>query len=332
MYRADYADGQWKNGELIPFGNIDINPAATSIQFAQQAFEGMKSYQVEQTSPVLFRPEMNFHRLNRSATRLCMPFVPPELFADALATLTDACQPFIPGYTGQSLYLRPTLLGTGARFAVKGSDSFTFILMASPSGAYYADPIQVMIERSNCRAAIGGTGADKVGGNYASSLQSTHKCIELGYDQPLWLDSLERRDIEELSGMNFMAVIDGALNTPVLNGSILPGVTRDSLMTLAEQQGIDVIERSMPIDELLQDIKNTRCSEIFACGTGAIVCPISAIGEENGDKFIPQEVDVMAGKLKTILLDIQEGRSEDSHNWVAVAGDRTAIQRRLSVQ
>ncbi len=329
MYRADYTGGQWQTGELLPFGKIGINPAATSVQFAQQAFEGMKAYQAEHPYPVLFRPEMNFHRLNRSATRLCMPLVPSELFADALATVTNACQPFIPRDSGQSLYLSPTLLGTGTTFAVKSSDTFTFILIASPCDAYYADPIQVMIERSDCRAAVGGTGADKVGGNYATSLQSTHKCIKLGYDQPLWLDSLERRNIEELSGMNFMAVIDGALNTPMLSGSILPGVTRNTLIALAKQQKIEVIERTMPIDELLKDIESTRCSEIFACGTGAIVCPISTIGEDNGDKFILHKVDVVAAKLKSILLDIQEGRSEDSLDWLMIAGDRAAIQRRL---
>ncbi len=329
MYRADYCAGRWQQGTLQAFEEIGLNPAATAVQFAQQAFEGMKAYQVNQTKPALFRPETNFHRLNRSAGRVCMPSVPAELFSRALASVIKACQPFIPGSTGQSLYLRPTLLGTDPSFAVKSSESFVFLVLASPSDAYYAAPIKVMIERNDCRAAAGGTGANKVGGNYAASLQATQKSIDLGYDQPLWLDPLEHRNIEELSGMNLMAVIDGTLHTPKLSGSILPGVTRDSLLSLARMLEINIVERTIPVDELLDDIDAGRCSELFATGTAAIICPLSELGEADGTRWQLPQVDSLAAKLKRALLDIQEGYAPDRFNWMVAASDIEQLYERL---
>jgi len=329
MYRADYCAGRWQQGTLQAFEEIGLNPAATAVQFAQQAFEGMKAYQVNQTKPALFRPETNFHRLNRSAGRVCMPSVPAELFSRALASVIKACQPFIPGSTGQSLYLRPTLLGTDPSFAVKSSESFVFLVLASPSDAYYAAPIKVMIERNDCRAAAGGTGANKVGGNYAASLQATQKSIDLGYDQPLWLDPLEHRNIEELSGMNLMAVIDGTLHTPKLSGSILPGVTRDSLLSLARMLEINIVERTIPVDELLDDIDAGRCSELFATGTAAIICPLSELGEADGTRWQLPQVDSLAAKLKRALLDILEGYAPDRFNWMVAASDIEQLYERL---
>lgn len=329
MYRADYMDGAWKPGQLIPFGEVEINPAATCVQFGQQCFEGMKAYKVAQSHPALFRPEMNFARLRRSASRLCMPPPISGLFADALHQITDALANFIPGNSGQSLYLRPTLLGLDPTFAVKGSDRYCFLLIASPSDAYYTAPIKVMVEREHSRAAKGGTGAEKVGGNYASSLQATGRCNAAGFDQPLWLDAATGKNIEELSGMNFMAVVDGALHTPELSGTILPGVTRSSLFEIARSMGIDVIERTMPVDELLCDIESEKCTELFACGTAAIISPISEIGDtETRQK--PRDVAVVADKLKEALLGIQEGRAEDTFGWMADASDITGLQNRLN--
>ena len=316
MYRANFADGQWHDGAVVPFTNIPINPASTALQFAQQAFEGLKAYQVQKPRPTLFRPNLNFLRFNKSARRLCMPAVPASLFAEALSSITNMLQPFIPGGTGQSLYLRPTLFGLDPHFAVKSSERFVFLVLASPSDAYYSDPIRVMVERDDCRAAVGGTGAEKVGGNYGASLQATEKCVERGFHQSLWLDPLSRRNVEELSAMNFMAVVDGELHTPALSGSILDGVTRASLLALARHLGTGANETVMPIDELLQDIESGRCSEAFACGTGAIICPISAIGEADGEVFELVVVNQLADTLKTALLDIQEGRQRDPYGWV----------------
>jgi branched-chain amino acid aminotransferase len=269
---------------------------------------------------MLFRPELNYLRLLQSSRRMCMPALPPEIFARALSEVTVALADFIPGGSGQSLYLRPFLMGTGPCLAVKSSDAFTFLLIASPSDTYFSKPIRV---------AVGGTGADKVGGNYAASLQATTRCIELGFDQPLWLDPKERRCIEELSGMNLVAVIDGELHTPQLSGSILPGVTRDSLLELARHSGLEVIQRAIPVDDLLADVAAGRCSEFFACGTAAIVCPIAAIGERDGSMTRLPETGQVAARLRSAILDIQEGRAADPFDWTVKAADLEALHARM---
>jgi branched-chain amino acid aminotransferase len=281
----------------------------------------MKAYRGTRAEPLLFRPDMNWRRFARSAERLLMPPVPAALFADALSSLAVALAEAIPGGRGQSLYLRPTMFGLDPHFAVKGSDRFLFVVIASPSDAYFAQPIRILIERDNCRAASGGTGAVKVGGNYAASLLANQQCIARGYDQSLWLDPKERRNIEELSAMNFMAVIDGALHSPAASGSLLEGVTRDSLLQLAKHRGIEAKSVTMPVDDLLRDIENGRCSELFACGTGAIVVPIKAIGDVDGREWALPEVGRMSSILRDALLDIQEGKAEDPFGWVVAAGD-----------
>ena len=330
MYRADYADGQWHDGTVVPFEDVPVNPASTALQFGQQAFEGMKAYQVEQAVPMLFRPNLNFQRFNKSARRLCMRNLPAPLFADALSSITTILQPFVPRSSGQSLYLRPTLFGLDAHFAVKSSERFAFLVLASPSDAYYSEPIRVMVERGHCRAAMGGTGAEKVGGNYGASLQATEICVDKGFHQSLWLDPTSRCNVEELSAMNFMAVVDGELHTPALSGSILNGVTRASLLTLARHLGIEAKETVMPIDELLQNIESGRCSEAFACGTGAIISPISAIGEADGTAYELQDVDQIAATLKSALLNIQEGRNEDPFGWMVDPQDSQKLAAMLN--
>lgn len=330
MYRADFRAGKWDVGGLVPYAPIAIDPAATVLQYAQQAFEGLKAYKVAQPEPTLFRPELNYFRLLQSSRRMCMPTLPPEIFARAVSEVTTTLTRFIPGGSGQSLYLRPFLMGTGPCLAVRSSDAFTFLLIASPSDTYFSKPIRVMVEREHCRAAVGGTGADKVGGNYAASLQATTRCIELGFDQPLWLDPKARSCIEELSGMNLVAVIDGEMHTPRLSGSILPGVTRDSLLELARYGGMTVVERDIPIDDLLADVAAGRCSEFFACGTAAIVCPIAAIGELDGSTVeLPGAGQVSVG-LRTAILDIQEGRAEDPFGWAVEAADLETLISRMS--
>lgn len=329
MFRAGYRNGGWDAGELTAYAPIRIDPAATVLQYAQQAFEGLKAYKVEQSSPALFRPELNYFRLLQSSRRMCMPAVPADVFARGLSEVTMALADFIPGGSGQSLYLRPFLMGTGPCLSVKSSDAFTFLVIASPSDTYFSQPIRVMVEREDCRAAVGGTGADKVGGNYAASLQATTACIELGFDQPLWLDPKERRFVEELSGMNLVAVIDGELHTPRLSGSILPGVTRDSLLELARREGQTVVERSMAVDELLDDIRAGRCSEFFACGTAAIVAPIAAVGERDGSVVELPRTGQVAAQLRSAILDIQEGRVADPFGWTTEAGDVAALTSRM---
>lgn len=319
MYRADHRGGEWQPGSLVPFAEIPVNPAATAVQFGQQAFEGMKAYRGGDSGPLLFRPNRNWRRFARSAERLLMPAVPADLFAEALSSLAVSLAGVIPGGRGQSLYLRPTMFGLDPHFAVKGSDRFLFVVLASPSDAYFSRPIRILIERDNCRAASGGTGAVKVGGNYAASLLANQQCIARGFDQSLWLDPEARRNVEELSAMNFMAVIDGALHSPAPSGSLLEGVTRDSLLQLAQHLGIEATSRTMPIDDLLRDIEEGRCSELFACGTGAIVVPIKTIGDSDGREWELPQVGEMSTRLRDALLDIQEGKADDPFDWVVAA-------------
>ena len=329
MYRAEFSDGEWQPGSLVPFNDVPVNPAATALQFGQQCFEGMKAFKGKHEQPALFRPERNWLRFAQSARRLMMPAVPEGLFADGLSSLVEALAPFVPTGRGQSLYLRPTLFGLDPHFAVRGSDRFLFLVIASPSDAYYADPIRIMIERESTRAAAGGTGAVKVGGNYAGSLRAARDCVEKGFHQSLWLDPVGRTNIEELSAMNFMAVIEGGLHTPALSGSLLEGVTRDSLLELARHLGLEATDREMPIDKLLADIETGRCTELFACGTGAIVAPISVIGEADGREWALPAVGELSGRLRDALLDIQEGRAADPFGWTVDGTDRASLEKRF---
>ncbi len=317
MYCVEATDGVWGQGRLMPYGPIELDPSAKVLHYAQEYFEGMKAYKVESPHATLFRPERHAARFATSARRLCMPEVPEEVFMEGVGTLTAWAEPYIPGNTCQSLYLRPFVIGTQPNLGLGVSSTNTFLVVASPSEAYHAGSMRVLVERNDTRAAVGGTGAVKTGGNYAASLLSAANAKTKGYDQSLWLDPMTRTNIEELSGMNFFAMIEGRLCTPKLSGSILPGITRDSLIELARSLGHEVSEETMSIDELLADIGNGRCSEAFASGTAAVVSPISAVGDGDGTEYaLPEDPGPVAMSLKDALLGIQEGRQEDPFGWV----------------
>lgn len=318
MFRADYRDGSWQPGQFLPYGPISIDPAAKVLHYAQEAFEGQKAYRVGHQPTALFRPVMNWRRLNASAARLCLPPLPEPLFLDGVFGVTALNEDFIPGASGQSLYLRPFLFGTESNLGMAASREVSFMVIASPSQAYHAGSMSLLIERAESRVAGGGIGSAKVGGNYACALQSAARCAELGYDLTLWLDPQQRRNIEELSGMNFFAVVDGRLLTPLLTDSILAGITRDSVIQLARGQGLVVEEVPIAIDELLGWIESGHCSECFACGTAAIVTPVRELGEADGTRHaLPTGDGEVTTFLRKTLLDIQEGRAEDSSGWMA---------------
>ncbi len=316
MFSALYANGAWDEGELLPHGPVEIWPGARVLHYAELVFEGMKAYRVGNDTPSLFRPQANYQRLVRSATRLAMPAPSEALFMTALTAITRACTPFIPRVSGQSLYLRPFIFGTEPGYQIRPSLTARFLVIANPAEVYSAGPMRVSIERDDSRASPGGTGTAKTGGNYAASLRATQVASERGYTVALWLDAGTRQLIQELSGMNLFAVIDGTLHTPLLDGSILEGITRDSLLTLARARGLTVVERPMRIDELLEQIRSGVCTEVFACGTAAIVSPIELLGERDGTEYRPRDVDVVAASLREGLLAIQERRVEDPFGWV----------------
>lgn len=316
MYRIDYQDRAWGGGELLPYAPIELDPAAKLLHFAQVAFEGLKAYRGEHECPVLFRPQMNARRMNQSAIRLQMPELPEETFVEALATVTAWCEPLIPTATGHSLYLRPFIFGTQADLGIQASDRYSFMVIASPSASVSRGPIRVLVDTKGTRAVPGGTGDVKASGNYGAALSSGARASKQGYFQPLWLDAAEHRYIEELSATNFFAVIDGELHTPELSGTILPGITRNSLIELAHSSDLTVHEGKIDINELVADITSGRCSEAFGCGTAAVVLPISAIGYDGSVYELPNAEGPIAGQLRGDLLDIQEGRAPDRFGWL----------------
>lgn len=317
MYSAICEDGRWHQGELLPYGPIEILPGARALHFAEQAFEGMKAYRVARPAANLFRARDNCQRFQRSAQRIAMTPVPQELFLEGIHAVVGACTQFVPDKSGQSLYVRPFLFGTEPGYAVRASRTARFMVIANPSEAYSAGAMKVLIEREQVRAAAGGLGTVKAGANYAASLLASTRAVEQGYTVALWLDPTTRQNIEELSGMNLFAVIGDELHTPVLNDSILPGVTRDSLIVLARDNGWRVVERTMPIGSLLRQVSSGECSEIFACGTAAIVCPVSVIGDTDGSQYRPRVVDDRARVLRERLLAIQERRAPDPYGWTS---------------
>jgi branched-chain amino acid aminotransferase len=325
MFSVDWRDGVWQRGSLEPYGPIRILPGARALQYAELVFEGLKAYRVAHSAN-LFRPHDNWLRFARSAERLSMPIVPEALFFEAIDAVVGACLPIIPRETGRALYLRPFLFGTEAGYLLRNSTTFTFMVIANPVEMYAAGAMRIAIERGDVRAAVGGVGAAKTAANYAASLRATTAAVSRGMTVALWLDAREQRFIQELSGMNVFAVIDGALHTPALDGAILPGITRDSLLTHGRHLGYAVSERPMPIDELLAQIASGECSEVFACGTAATVSPLALL-EDGGPRaqsrdvepirreYAPRQVDVVAARLREALLAIQERSAPDPFGW-----------------
>jgi len=315
MFSAEYLGGAWQRGTLLPYGPIEVWPGSRALQYAELVFEGLKAYKVGQARPNLFRPQENCCRMQRSAQRLSMPVVPEALFFQGIEAVIRACDRFIPGRSGQSLYLRPFVYGTESGYLLRNSNTFRFMVIANPVESYATGAPTVAIERGDVRAAWGGLGAAKAAANYAASLRASSAALARGHTVALWLDANEHRYIQELSGMNFFAVIDGELHTPELDGAILPGITRDSLLTLARHLSYTVHERRMAVDELLAQVVDKHCSELFACGTAAIVMPIAMLAEADGRTYRPVQTDEVAGKLRTALLAIQERRAPDPFGW-----------------
>lgn len=315
MYLVEYQQGEWQEAELLPYQPLNLAPAAKVLHYGQCIFEGLKAYKGKHPAPVMFRPLQNWERMNRSATRLCMPTIPKQLFMDGLSYVTAFSQDFIPELSGESLYLRPFMICNTADLGLGHSSSFSYMVIASPSQAYHAGAMKVLIQSEQCRAAMGGTGNVKVGGNYASALLASKEAESQGYHQCLWLDPEKRQYIEELSGMNVFALIDGVLHTPALTDSMLAGITRDSIIQLAKSEGIEVQEKHLAIQELLDNIRSGSCTEFFSCGTAAIISPISMLGDKDSNHYKLPEAYPVADKLREKLLAIQEGNTEDKFEW-----------------
>jgi branched-chain amino acid aminotransferase len=325
MVRAVWTkDGGWGEGRVEPYGPIQLMPSAAVLHYAQEIFEGLKAYRHADGSVWSFRPEANAERMQRSARRIALPELPTEDFVESLRALIAVDEPWVPpAGTGEtSLYLRPFTFASEPFLGVRPADEATYCLIASPAGAYFPGglkPVTLWISQHYARAGAGGTGAAKAGGNYASSLAGQLEGIENGCDQAVFLDSSTQTYIEELGGMNlFFVTRDNHLVTPELTGSILEGITRGSILELATSLGLTPQERRIPIQEWKDGVASGEISEVFACGTAAVITPVGELRWEGGSA--PSTAGEGGGEvtkaIRTALLDIQYGRVEDTHGWM----------------
>ncbi|NIJ08334.1 branched-chain amino acid aminotransferase [Sphingomonas vulcanisoli] len=322
MVSIRYTEGEgWHDAKVTARVPLMLDPATAVLHYAQEIFEGLKAYRTPEGGAALFRPEMNARRFADSATRLAMAPLPEELFLESCRRLVSIDRDWIPESEGGSLYLRPFMIASEAFLGVKPSSEYLYLCIASSVGAYFkGGPTSVTLWISDefTRSAPGGTGAAKCGGNYAASLQAQAEAIREGCDQVVFLDAVERRWIEELGGMNtFFVFDDGTLQTPPLGGTILPGVTRDSLLTLAADQGMTVREEPYAIDQWEADARSGRLREAFACGTAAVVTPIGRVRGRDRDFTIGNGgPGLLTEQLRTQLTDIQRCTAPDPHGWV----------------
>ncbi|WP_341712425.1 branched-chain amino acid aminotransferase [Erythrobacter sp.] len=314
----------WHDAKVEPRAPIQLDPAAAVLHYAQEIFEGLKAYRHGDGSIALFRPEQNARRLNASADRLAMPHVPEDLFIEAIRQLIAVDGAWVPSAEGSSLYLRPFMIATEAFLGVRPAKRYKFMVIAGPAGNYFksgAPAVSLWIS-DYTRAAPGGTGAAKCGGNYAASLVPTRDAFSRGHDQVLFLDAVEHKWVEELGGMNvFFAFDDGRVITPPLTGTILPGITRDSLIQLLREEGLSVSEEPYSIDQWRADAQSGKLVESFACGTAAVVTPIGKVAGHDGEFTIgsggPGQI---TSKVREQLVAIQRGTVADTHGWVLTVG------------
>ena len=321
MVTVDYSEAAgWHNATIGPRSPISLDPAASVLHYAQEIFEGMKAYKHADGSMALFRPEENARRFNASADRMAMPHVPEELFIEAVTALVRKDRDWFPTVAGGALYLRPFMIATEAFLGVRPAKEYKFIVIASPAGNYFksgAPAVSLWIS-DYTRAAPGGTGAAKCGGNYAASLVPTREAFARGHDQVLFLDAVEKKWIEELGGMNlFFVMEDGSVITPPLTGTILPGITRNSLIQLLREEGLTVREELYSIDQWQADAQSGKLLETMACGTAAVVTPVGKVSGENREFTIgsggPGQI---TSKIREKLVGIQQGSVEDTHGWM----------------
>ncbi len=323
MFICEYKNGIWQNPRVEPLRPIPTHPATMALHYGQAIFEGMKAYKDPQGKPMLFRPENNAVRLNRSAERMGMPAIPEELFVEGLKELVAIDQAWIPPMQGSALYLRPFMYATEAFIGMRAATSYNFVIMASPSGPYFSKRIKLWGERQFIRAAEGGTGEAKAAGNYAAAIRPTELAKAKGYDQVLWLDAAEHKYIQEVGTMNIFFKINGEFITPELDGSVLHGITRLSVIELLRDMGYKLTERKITIDEIREASENGTLEEAFGTGTAVGIAYIQEIGLENETIHVSDESPV-AEKVNDTLNAIKIGKLEDKFSWM------TKVERELA--
>ena len=321
MLIIDYDEGQgWHDARIIPYGPLQIDPAAKVLHYAEEIFEGLKAYRTADGSIQLFRVMDNIRRMNGSADRLCMPQIPEDMAFEAIKALVEMEQDWVPHEKDTSLYIRPFMIGLDAALGVHSSHHVQFIVVVCPVGAYYPEglnPVKIYIEDQDVRAVKGGTGMAKTGGNYAASLRAGNRAEQKGYTQVLWLDGVHRKYIEEVGAMNVMFKVDGKILTPDLNGSVLPGITRRSCIQLLKDWGYEVEERRISAEELFEAAKSGKLEEAWGTGTAAVISPIGELAEGDEKCIINNnQIGEVTQKLYDELTGIQWGRVADPHNWI----------------
>lgn len=323
MFVMNYTNGKgWHDPRIVPFQDITLSPAAMVFHYGQEMFEGLKAYKGVNGETLLFRPDMNGKRTNDTNDRLCIPQIPVEDFVQAVKAIVKVDEDWIPTEPGTSLYIRPFIIATEPFLGVDVSDTFLFMIILSPSGAYYEsglEPVGIWIEDDYVRAVKGGMGYAKTGGNYAASLAAQVKAHDDGYSQVLWLDGVERKYIEEVGAMNIFFKIDGKIITPMLNGSILPGITRNSVLELCREWGMDVEERRISVEELLQAQKDGKLEECFGTGTAAVISPVGKLRYKDDVMVIGGgKIGPVSQKIYDTVTGIQLGKLEDKFGWRVV--------------
>lgn len=319
MFTMTYDDGRWQNPRIQPFGSIHVHPVSASLHYGQTIFEGFKAYRGVDGVIRLFRPEMNHRRLTESSKRMCIPQVDIDTFLEAVETLLKIDHKWVPKDAKQSLYIRPVIFADEGNLDVRPAKKYQLIITTSPVGSYFkgeAPAVALKAEEKYTRATKGGTGFAKAGGNYAATFLASSDAREEGYDQVLWLDGVEHKFIEEVGQMNICFYLDGKLVTPSLRGTILPGVTRDSILKLAQDMGIECEERLISIDEVTESIENGTLNEAFGCGTAAVITGIGSIGYRGKRYRIGDgTVGEFSKNLYELIVGIQRGSVEDKFGW-----------------
>ncbi|MFF2655159.1 branched-chain amino acid aminotransferase [Streptomyces sp. NPDC058045] len=326
MVTIRWTEGRgWHDAQLVPYGPLSIDPATSVLHYAQEIFEGLKAYRRPDGSVATFRPEANARRFQSSARRLAMPELPEETFLAACDALVRQDRDWVPAHGGEeSLYLRPFMVATEVGLGVRPANEYLFLVIASPAGAYFPGgvrPVSIWISEDRVRAVPGGVGDAKTGGNYAASLLAQAEAAAQGCDQVAYLDAVDHKWVEELGGMNLYFVYGDRIVTPALSGSLLAGVTRDSLLSVAGDLGYPAEEGRVSIDQWRADTENGTLTEVFACGTAAVITPVGSVRTKGGDWTQgdggPGEVTM---RLRSALLDIQRGITEDKHGWMHQLG------------
>ena len=317
MLEVDYEDGEWKTPEIRPYQPLMLDPSNAAIHYGQSIFEGVKAYRFENGEPYIFRPDENFKRFNISAERMQMPQVPEHIFMGGLRKLLQMDQNWIPGKVDHSLYIRPFMFATDTVIGVKPSDSYKFMIILSPTGPYYSAPMRIYVEENFVRAAPGGVGYAKAGGNYGAAMYPTALAKARGYDQVLWTDAYDHKNVQECGTMNVFFVIGNKIITPGLGaGTILAGITRASVITLLEERGLEVEERKLSIDEVIEAHKAGELKEVFGSGTAATISYIKELRYKDYTMHFDIDKWEVAPSISKQLTAIRYGQVEDTHGWM----------------